>query len=334
MFRVALFNGAPMPLLGGLCIAMGVVGLVLWFARRGKGPDGVDRMAALFGGAIPAPAAFGALIVLGGVVLVMTMGGCAGGGSSAAEAPAAETPAAETPATTGEVEEPKTSEAPGAETPSAALDDGLSRELSEGTASYDMTDTYLDVYTGEDGVTYADAIVEITNTGTASLSLNDASFELLNESGSAIASEDLVFNAPNIVHPGEKGYFYITSPMELPGGYFPGYDYKLRSTLDISAALVGAHEFPVSDVQLSENSDGLKAVATVTNDSDDDESITLFAMFYDNDGRIMGVGHNLMKDVPAGASVTGNIDPRDLPIGCSLAIISSKTFVAQDTGAF
>ncbi|MDR0890489.1 MAG: FxLYD domain-containing protein [Oscillospiraceae bacterium] len=80
---------------------------------------------------------------------------------------------------------------------------------------YSVSYENVQVYRSSQGGVWAQVIVEITNEGSTDIYLDYASFELLDESGKRIASSDSVSSFPNVVAPGEKGYYYEEIRLDL-----------------------------------------------------------------------------------------------------------------------
>lgn len=127
--------------------------------------------------------------------------------------------------------------------------------------------TYADVSTWTDsiGSTWYTAVVEVENTGTATIMLSNCSMDVEDASGALVGTIDLGSSVPEILEPGEIGYYVETGTMDytLPDGYqlaphtkFAEHDAPTR--------------YPVSEVTLSDTDYfGVKAVCRVENDTDE-----------------------------------------------------------------
>lgn len=76
--------------------------------------------------------------------------------------------------------------------------------------SYAITDTVFYTSSSTWG-NYYDAIVEIQNTGEKNLYLSGATFDIEDSNGHLVATDDWISTAPDVIEPGEKGYFYTNS---------------------------------------------------------------------------------------------------------------------------
>ena len=167
--------------------------------------------------------------------------------------------------------------------------------------SYEITYTNLDIYEDSIGSIWVSIISEITNTGTTDLYLSSGSIDLENESKSLVKVLNLVSVYPQIISPGEKGYYYanttvdnITVNSELTAIVHP--DIKRSKSNKIS--------FPVTDVSISDREyGGIQAIGRVENTSDKDESLLYVAVvLFDSDDKPIAV-LSTITDVKAGNKI-------------------------------
>lgn len=123
--------------------------------------------------------------------------------------------------------------------------------------------TYADVSTWTDsiGSTWYTAVVEVENTGTATIMLSNCSMDVEDASGALIGTMDLGSSVPEILEPGEIGYYVETGTIDytLPDGYqlaphtkFAEHDAPTR--------------YPVSEVTLSDTDYfGVKCLCRIEN---------------------------------------------------------------------
>lgn len=139
-------------------------------------------------------------------------------------------------------------------------------ETEPGTEAAPVSDaqiTYADVSTWTDsiGSTWYTAVVEVENTGTATIMLSNCSMDVEDASGALVGTMDLGSSVPEILEPGEIGYYVETGTMDytLPDGYqlaphtkFAEHDAPTR--------------YPVSEVTLSDTDYfGVKGLCRVEN---------------------------------------------------------------------
>lgn len=127
--------------------------------------------------------------------------------------------------------------------------------------------TYADVSTWTDsiGSTWYTVVVEVENTGTATIMLSNCSMDVEDAAGALIGTMDLGSSVPEILEPGEIGYYVETGTMDytLPDGYQLAPHTKFAE----HAAPV---RYPVSEVSLKDTDYfGVKAVCRVENNTDE-----------------------------------------------------------------
>jgi len=81
---------------------------------------------------------------------------------------------------------------------------GASTDSIAYETSYSKVKTLQDI----NGKVYAQSIVGITNTGTCSIDLGVNRYDLEDVNGELISSENSINSYPNIIEPGETGYYY------------------------------------------------------------------------------------------------------------------------------
>lgn len=144
---------------------------------------------------------------------------------------------------------------------------------------YVETDRIFDIFDSY-GETRYDAIIEITNTSSDPIYLDDGVFDLEDAEGHLIQTDDMVSTAPYVVKPGEKGYFYnqmgdkIDQSVDLNTVQFVP-QYKIVKANETP------HEYPISDFSLvNDDWGGVKVIGRVENDTtDDDMCVYIRAMF-------------------------------------------------------
>ena len=178
---------------------------------------------------------------------------------------------------------------------------------TNGDALYVETDRIFDVYDSY-GDTRYDAIIEITNTSNDPLYLSHGVFDLEDAEGHLIQTDDMVSSAPSVVKPGEKGYFYNQFGDEIDPSvdlntiqFVPQYKVEKANKLP--------HEYPISDLSLA-NDDwgGVKVVGRVENDTtEDDMYVYIEAMFYNAEGKIIGITGTNVTGASAGQKASFEI---------------------------
>ena len=97
---------------------------------------------------------------------------------------------------------------------SAATDADTTEENTEASAenvAYEITDNRLVLYTNSIGTVWMQGIVEITNTGNVDLYMSSGQFDIEDASGSLVDSSSMISVFPQIISPGEKAYYYMST---------------------------------------------------------------------------------------------------------------------------
>lgn len=168
--------------------------------------------------------------------------------------------------------------------------------------SYEVVDSGLSYWKDSDDYDRF-AFVAIKNTDTKAIYLKSCNMDFEDKDGHLIESTDFVSNCPDVIDPGEIGYFYVSG---VNGGYFDeGVDLSNGCNLVAQFSLQASKEtvtpYEVSDTKLSFTSyfgDPCPVVTgRVKNTSDEDDD-----MFYINcilknaDGKIFWIsGTNVMN---------------------------------------
>lgn len=172
--------------------------------------------------------------------------------------------------------------------------DGLNPQQN----GYIVTYQYFNVFKEHSNTEYQ-AIIEIQNTSSGNLYLGSATFDIYDRSGNIVASEDLISSDPDVIAPGEKGYFYSN------GGYLddvPMGDYFMRPTIKVEPTSLPATRYPVSGTSIKKSRyGGVNIIGTVTNNTSENKGLLwlVFVLYGDKDVPIGVYGTNIL-DFDAG----------------------------------
>lgn len=168
---------------------------------------------------------------------------------------------------------------------------------------YEITDTNFEYYTNSIGGVEYYGYVEITNTGDNNLYLDKAIFDLEDNDGHLLQSDDFISSAPSVIKPGEKGYFYngLGSNM-IDEGVSTDNGINLVPQITIKQATGEPVRYEVTDTDLREEEySGLKVTGRVINNTDEDVSyLYLNVIFYDANGKVLGITGTSVSDLAAG----------------------------------
>lgn len=167
--------------------------------------------------------------------------------------------------------------------------DGLNPQQNGYVVTYQYFNTFE-----ENRYTKYQGIIEIQNTSAGNLYLGSATFDIYDTTGNIIASKTLISSDPDVIAPGEKGYFFSN------GGYLediPVGNYILRPTIKVEPTNMEAKRYPVSGTSIKKSKyGGISIVGTVTNDTTEDKGLLwiTFVMFDENDHPIGVCGTNIL----------------------------------------
>lgn len=120
------------------------------------------------------------------------------------------------------------------------------------------------------------AIVEVENTGNVNLHLKDASFDFEDADGSLLATNSsiLVSSDPDIIAPGEKGYFYCDG-VPLNGNIDENTYYVLKPNLTVEKTKRNFWRYEISDLSIAEGDlfSPLSVIGRITNNTEKEDSL-------------------------------------------------------------
>ncbi len=176
----------------------------------------------------------------------------------------------------------------------------------EGYSSYAVTYQGYTLYEDYSGDVRDYIIIEVENTGTTDLYLDSASFSFEDADGNLLGVESgLISSDPEIIAPGEKGYFYQN--MGSPTGNLDvDEEYTLVADLTIKVAANKIVRYEISDTSISEGSTGpVDVIGRITNSTDEDDSLVWIAVIlYDENDIPLGVCGTNITDLSAGQTQT------------------------------
>lgn len=176
--------------------------------------------------------------------------------------------------------------------------------------SYEITYQNCNLYEDTSGETRCYAIIEVLNTGNCDLYLKDAVFDFEDQTGKLLATySSLISSDPDIIAPGEKGYFYCNSA-SINGDVNSHTDYVFKPTLRIEKSKNPIIRYEISDLSMKEGQFGpVQIIGRITNNTDEDDSMVwVSCILFRADGTpIAAHGTNVMG-VKAGQTVSFDAD--------------------------
>lgn len=174
-------------------------------------------------------------------------------------------------------------------------------------------------------------LMGIKNTGNCNIYLKECTIDLEDADGHLLQTGDIMSNCPSVIKPGEIGYFY-NSVLNLL--IDDNVDSKKVSNIvphtEIVEATKDVIEYTVSDLSLTEEYGCAKVIGRVTNTSDeDDPGIYINAIFYNKDGKVIGISGTSVYDIKAGETVGFDISSMYMAGTADYSDIASYDVIAQ-----
>lgn len=244
------------------------------------------------------------ILMAAGVVLTV-MGGkedkpdTADQSSQAVESEAVET---DTPAPETEGQEEEDAP-PQTEGPTESLDGNT---ISESGEPYVITYQNSKIYKNSFDEIDCYVLVEIENTGNDNLYLKDATFDFEDENGGLLGTcSGIVSSDPDIIAPGERGYFYCNMG-SVRGNIDEKTNYVFKPTLKVEKAKNDIVRFDISDLSITEGRYGpVDVIGRITNNTSEDEGLVwISCVLYRADGTPIGVYGTNITDFGAGQTTT------------------------------
>lgn len=167
-------------------------------------------------------------------------------------------------------------------------------------------------YRDENGTIRAMGIAEIVNTSDQPLYLDYGSFALHNDADEVILTADTIAAYPQVLLPGEHGYYFEIVEPDLPETEA----LTLSVTPEIREASVECIRYIVTDTQLRNSPyGGITLTGKVKNETADDGALVcIAALFFDEDGAPLGAQTVILTEaLNAGTQTDFTVDSFLLP---------------------
>lgn len=192
---------------------------------------------------------------------------------------------------------------------------GTAPEATQPLADYEIKYQNSRVYKNSIGHIACYAIVEIENTGNVDLYLDDATFDFEDSSGKLLATYNtLISSDPDIIAPGEKGYFYCNMST-LRGDIDEKTEYIFVPKLKVKQSQKAIIRYDISDLSISEGNSfsPFDVIGRITNNTGDDAGLVWIAcVFYRSDGTPIAASGTNITDLAKGETKTFNISTIDM----------------------
>lgn len=195
--------------------------------------------------------------------------------------------------------------------------------------AYEITYASALLYTNEIGTVWIQTIIEVTNTGGADLFLSTGAYDLEDAGGNVVESRTQVSCFPDIISPGEKGYYFESSPL---------YDVDAETEVtvvpypSVEAAKKPNTRFEVTDFEIkADEMHGLRARGSVENTSDEETTMTyVVCVLYNDEGTPIGLLYTILLETFAPGDKVGfeQLPTLSLPNSVTVDVIADYELYA------
>ncbi|MEE0808624.1 MAG: zinc ribbon domain-containing protein [Acutalibacteraceae bacterium] len=148
---------------------------------------------------------------------------------------------------------------------------------------------------------------EITNMGDTNLYLKSAVFDIQDKNGHLLQTEDFISSCPDIIQPGEKGYFY--DYISFDENVTIDNNSELVPKFEILKANGNVENYKVTDISLNLDSvtGNPKVMGRITNNYSNESDALMYiqTVYYDKNGRVIYIdGTTFGKEIKPNETVS------------------------------
>lgn len=197
------------------------------------------------------------------------------------------------------------------------------------TASFKVTDQRLNVYRNRAEEFWGQVIAVVQNTGDAPIYLQDSTFHITDAEGKSLASDTTVSAYPQIVAPGETGYYYAETYLETESA--EGLTLEFTPQVSVSAQQAVTYTVENPDLQDSRYG-GMELRVTLSNSAaQDTRHYCVAVLLFDAEGKLLGQFYDVPSvKVPAGGSAVLELSSYMLPDTVTKAEIADYRILAYE----
>lgn len=197
------------------------------------------------------------------------------------------------------------------------------------TASFKVTDQRLNVYRNRAEEFWGQVIAAVQNTGDAPIYLQNCTFHITDAEGKSLASDTTVSAYPQIVAPGETGYYYAETYLETESA--EGLTLEFTPQVSVSAQQAVTYTVENPDLQDSRYG-GMELRVTLSNSTaQDTRHYCVAVLLFDAEGKLLGQFYDVPSvKVPAGGSAVLELSSYMLPDTVTKAEIADYRILAYE----
>lgn len=218
---------------------------------------------------------------------------------------------------------------PGDVSTSTKIESELTSESVE-KPNVEVTSTYASAttWTSSIGYVYVQTVVEVENTGTVNVYLDDAAYDLEDINGNLITSQRYVTFFPNVIEPGEKAYLCDVITLDE---YVDSSDIVVKPRGEAHAARIDRVRYDVTDISIKENKYGyISVLGRIENTSKTEENyVFIVALFFNESGEMIGSDYtSLTEKFSPGEKVGFELNCYSLPDSVTTETIAETVIIA------
>lgn len=189
---------------------------------------------------------------------------------------------------------------------------GLEKEvfLPDEDPSYEITNIInriTDSPYSESGKKF-NVIIEVKNTGNVPIYLKNCVLDYEDNDGHLLQTYDFLSNVPDIVQPGEKGYFYTNGSSGFDKGISFDNGCNLVPSITVLKATGELKRHEVSDTSLFESYGSAGCKGRITNETNEEISnIYARVVYYDVNGNVLGISGTNVSNIKANQKTSFSI---------------------------
>ena len=197
------------------------------------------------------------------------------------------------------------------------------------TASFKVTDQRLNVYRNRAEEFWGQVIAAVQNTGDAPIYLQNCTFRITDTEGKSLASDTTVSAYPQIVAPGETGYYYAETYLETESA--EGLTLEFTPQVSVSAQQAVTYTVENPDLQDSRYG-GMELRVTLSNSAaQDTRHYCVAVLLFDAEGSLLGQFYDVPSvKIPAGSSAVLELSSYMLPDTVTKAEIADYRILAYE----